>query len=142
MEWVLSAEPARFDRLFESLIMDVLFRFADLQVEAQFNDSNTAHIIYDVLPIDARVNRWGDEIYFEIPAKLDAEEATLELKVGDIGYWPQGACLCLFFGKTPASIDERPRPASEVNLVGTFSTSPELLKKVQAGTKIRVSKRP
>ena len=120
--------------------MDVIFQFGDLQVNAEFNDSNTAHVIYDALPMDAKVNCWGEEIYFEIPAKLAAEDATLDLKVGDIGYWPEGACLCLFFGKTPASIDERPRPASEVTLVGTFLAPLDRLRKVDSGTKVRVFK--
>ena len=121
--------------------MDVIFQFDGLSVEARFNDTGTAEVIYDSLPMESKVNRWGDEIYFEIPAKLGPEKATLELKVGDIGYWPQGACLCLFFGKTPASIDERPMPASEVNLVGTFSATPEVLRKVNAGAEVRVFKR-
>ena len=120
--------------------MDVRFRFGSLEVPAQFNDSSTAQVIYASLPIKSKVNRWGDEIYFEIPTKLGPEDATLDLKVGDIGYWPEGACLCLFFGKTPVSIDERPRPASEVNLIGTFSVSPDVLRKVTSGTKAEVLK--
>ena len=120
--------------------MEVLFRFHNLDVQAKFNDSKTAKLIHDVLPVSSKVNRWGDEIYFEIPEKLPLEDGTLDLKMGDVGYWPEGACLCLFFGKTPASIDGRPRPASEVNLVGTFSASPDVLRKVASGTKVQVLK--
>ena len=120
--------------------MKVLFQFGPLQVEAKFNYSSTAQIIHTALPINSTVSCWGDEIYFQIPVKLPPEEGTLNLKVGDIGYWPEGACLCLFFGKTPASIDERPRPASEVNLIGTFSVSPEVLRKVAPRTKVQVIK--
>jgi len=119
----------------------IAFQFDDLQVSAQLHDCVAAQALHRALPIESKANRWGDEIYFEIPAKLGPEEATLELNVGDIGYWPQGSCLCLFFGRTPASINERPRPASEVNLVGTFSASPEVLRKVRAGSKVRVLKR-
>lgn len=121
--------------------MDVVFRFGNLAIHAHFNESSTAQVIYAALPIDSTVSRWGDEIYFEIPIKLGPEEATLDLNVGDIGYWPEGSCLCLFFGKTPASIDDRPRPASEVNLVGTFAASSEVLRKVASGTKAQVLKR-
>ena len=118
--------------------MDVSFQFGSLRIDTQFNNSKTAQEIYAALPISSKVSRWGDEIYFEIPVKLPSEDGTLDLKVGDIGYWPQGACLCLFFGKTPASIDERPRPASEVNIVGTFSVTPEVLRKIASGTKVQV----
>ena len=120
--------------------MEVLFQFGSLRVDTQLNNSKTAQAIYATLPISSKVSRWGDEIYFEIPVKLPMEEGTLDLKVGDIGYWPEGACLCLFFGKTPASIDDHPRPASEVNLVGTFSVPPEVLRKVASGTKVQVLK--
>ena len=121
--------------------MEILFQFGTLEVKANFNKSNSAQVIATTLPIKSIVNRWGDEIYFEIPIKLPPESATLDLKVGDIGYWPEGACLCLFFGKTPASIDDRPRPASEVNLVGAFYATPEVLRKVTSGTKVQVFKR-
>ena len=118
--------------------MDVLFQLGPLQVEAKFNQSSAAEIIHAALPLDSTVNCWGDEIYFEIPVKCPPEDETLDLKVGDIGYWPEGACLCLFFGKTPVSVDDRPRPASEVNLVGTFSTPPDALRKVTSGTRVQV----
>ena len=120
--------------------MDVLFRFWKFEIEAKFNDSPAASAIYHSLPFTSSVNRWGDEIYFEIPVKLSLQNGTLDVKIGDIAYWPEGACLCLFFGKTPASIDDRPRPASEVNLVGTFSLSPMLLRKVTPGTSVHVLK--
>ena len=82
----------------------------------------------------------GDEIYFEIPVKLPAENATMDLKVGDIGYWPQGSCFCLFFGKTPASTGNEPRPASEVNVVGSFTTSAETLRNVKEGAAVKIVK--
>ncbi|OGW85886.1 MAG: hypothetical protein A3C35_06740 [Omnitrophica bacterium RIFCSPHIGHO2_02_FULL_46_11] len=120
--------------------MDVSFQFGSLAVKAKFNDSNVAQVIYSALPIHSKVNRWGDEIYFEIPEKLPLESGTLNVKIGDIGYWPEGACLCLFFGKTPASIDECPRPASEVTIVGTFTASLDTLRKVVSGIKVQVLK--
>jgi uncharacterized protein len=118
--------------------MPVTFQFGNLEVPATFNDSNTADLILSSLPIESKVNLWGDEIYFEIPVKLEPEEATLDLNVGDIAYWPQGSCLCLFFGKTPASTNDQPRPASEVNRVGRFECSAKVLKKVLEGAHVSV----
>lgn len=118
--------------------MKVCFWFDSVQVQSEWNDSATAREIAKTLPVQSVIRRWGDEIYFEISAKLPDEKATLDLEVGDIGYWPEGACLCLFFGKTPASVDERPRPASGVNLVGKFKVSPAILRKVKSGTSVGV----
>ena len=79
--------------------------------EGVLNDSPIARALAQRLPITATVNRWGDEIYFDVPVKMANTEPTLEVKVGDIAYWPEGPCLCIFFGKTPASRTDEPRPA-------------------------------
>jgi len=34
---------------------------------AVLNDSDPANAIWDALPIEARGNTWGDEIYFGMP---------------------------------------------------------------------------
>ena len=120
--------------------MDVLFRFGKFEIEAKFNDSPAASAIYHSLPFTSSVNRWGDEIYFEIPVKLSLQNGTLDVKIGDIAYWPEGACLCLFFGKTPASKDHEPRPASEVMIMGSFPATPQELRKVSSSTKVSVFK--
>ena len=89
------------------------------QVEAELNDSHTAKLIFDALPINAKAQRWGGEIYFSIPvrAELDAE-ARAVLEAGELGYWPSGNAFCIFFGKTPASQGDEIRAASEVNIIG------------------------
>jgi uncharacterized protein len=38
-----------------------------VQMEAELNDSKTAALIWEALPINAEVSTWGDEIYFTIP---------------------------------------------------------------------------
>ena len=74
-----------------------------VSAEARLNDSKTAGAIWDALPIDAKGQTWGDEIYFGLPfsAPSDAPQETVAL--GDLGYWPPGKAFCIFFGPTPAS---------------------------------------
>lgn len=109
-----------------------------VQMEAELNDSQTATLIWEALPISAAASTWGDEIYFVIPVKTGPENAVSVVKEGDLAYWPEGNCFCIFFGKTPASTDTEIKPASPVNLVGRFSGDPELWKKVSAGGTIRL----
>ncbi len=53
---------------------------------AVLNDSDTANAIWDALPIEARGNTWGDEIYFGIPVYLDeAEDSQEVVALGDLG---------------------------------------------------------
>jgi len=109
-----------------------------VQMEAELNDSQTATLIWEALPISAAASTWGDEIYFVIAVKTGTENAVSVVREGDLAYWPEGNCFCIFFGKTPASTDTEIKPASPVNLVGRFSENPELWKKVSAGDTIRL----
>jgi len=109
-----------------------------VQMEAELNDSKTAALIWEALPLSAAASTWGDEIYFAIPVKIGLKNAVSVVQKGDLAYWPEGRCFCIFFGKTPASTDTEIKPASPVNLVGRFSGDPELWKKVAAGDTIRL----
>jgi len=100
----------------------------------------TAESLWNALPIDGRADRWGDEIYFGIPVKLDAENASEDVEVGDVGYWPPGNAFCIFFGRTPASIGNEPRAASPVNVFGKILGDSAVFRKVRSGSKIRIEK--
>lgn len=108
-------------------------------LKGELFDSPCAQAIYSSLPIETRPNEWGDEFYFQIPVTMPLDgSATTKVKVGDIGYWPPGQALALFFGPTPMSTGPDPVPASEVNLVGRILDDPGLLKKEKGQRKIRI----
>jgi uncharacterized protein len=113
----------------------------DIALRAELFDTACAQGIVERLPIEAEPNEWGDEFYFEIPvtASLD-ETATTRVKIGDIGYWPPGRAMALFFGPTPISTGSDPVPASAVNLVGKIIDDATLLKKASGATKIRIER--
>lgn len=119
--------------------MRVLFKAESASFEAEFNESPAAKEILAHLPITSRVSTWGDEIYFDIGIACPRGEETMGLSVGDIGYWPSGECLCVFFGRTPASSGDAPVPASPVAVVGKTSVSAQLLRSIRDGEKITVS---
>jgi hypothetical protein len=112
----------------------------EVEMEAQLNDSQTAKAIWDALPIQARGNTWGDEIYFSIPVQAKAENPTEEVEVGDLGYWPPGHAFCIFFGPTPVSSGPKPKPASAVNPLGKVLGDPKAFKKVRSGTEIKLER--
>jgi hypothetical protein len=108
-------------------------------LSAELFDSPCARAVFSCLPIETRPNEWGDEFYFEIPVSMPLDEsATNNVKAGDIGYWPPGKALALFFGPTPMSTGTDPVPASEVNLVGRILDDPTLLRKEKGAAKIRI----
>jgi hypothetical protein len=102
----------------------------DLKFEAELNDTKIAEEIYKVLPIETEGNTWGNEIYFEIPVEMENENPTENIKVGDLTYWPEGDGFCIFYGRTPASTDDEPKPASPVTVIGGIQGELEQLKKI------------
>jgi len=112
----------------------------EAKASAELNESKTAQKIWEALPIEGRVNTWGEEIYFSIPANLPPEEAKELVSQGDLGYWPPGKAFCIFFGPTPVSQGGEIRPASPVNVFGKIIGDPKVFKKVESGTKIIVEK--
>lgn len=112
----------------------------DVKMGAELNDSETAQEIWEALPIEGRVNTWGDEIYFSIPVNTGLENAKAEVSEGDLGYWPPGNAFCIFFGPTPASQGDEIRPASPVNIFGKIIGDPKVFKKINSGAKITIEK--
>jgi uncharacterized protein len=110
-------------------------------VEAEFFETACAKQVVDALPIEARPLVWGDEFYFEIPVTCPLDQtATSSVKVGDIGYWPPGSALALFFGPTPLSRGPEPVPASEVNVIGRIKDDPTALKKAKGAVRLRIER--
>ena len=112
-----------------------------IETTAELNDSATALAIYDMLPIEARGNLWGEEIYFRIPVDVPlSEDARVEMAVGELGYWPPGNAFCIFFGPTPASIGPEPQAASPVNPVGHVACDATIFKSVRDGEIVTLSR--
>jgi hypothetical protein len=120
----------------------IKIKAGNVEADAGLNDSPAAQKIWEALPIEARANTWGDEIYFAIPVKASLEKTAQELvQVGDLGYWPTGNAFCIFFGPTPMSRGDEVRPASAVNVIGKVAGDAKVFKKVPSGAKVRIEKR-
>jgi len=103
-------------------------------------NKKTSEALWNALPIEDTANRWGEEIYFEIPVTVGLEEAQQTVDVGDIAYWPPGKAFCIFFGPTPASKGKEPRAASPVNVFAKIVGDPLVFRKVKDGDKVRIEK--
>jgi len=111
-----------------------------IETTAELNYTKTAQAIWEALPIEGRVNLWGDEIYFSIPLSLKLEAGQELVNIGDLGYWPDGNAFCIFFGPTPASHGDEIRPASPVTVFGKVTSDATVFKRIAARTKITVRK--
>ena len=111
---------------------------ADVEVTAELNDSATAELIWNALPIEASGSTWGDEIYFRTSIEDQERDSQEVVDMGDVAFWPPGQALCLFFGPTPMSRGDEIRPASAVNVVGKIEGDPTVLKSVPSGSRVLV----
>ena len=110
-----------------------------IQVEAELNESPTAKSIAEALPIKAKGSRWGGEIYFSIPVRVELEADSRDiLEAGELGYWPTGNAFCIFFGPTPASAADEIRAASAVNIIGKVKGDLSQLPNVPDGADVLI----
>ena len=108
-------------------------------MEFEFNNTKTAEAIKNIIPINGIVNRWGDEIYFEIPLRIKEKENTKQImEMGDVAYWREGNCFCIFFGRTPLSKDDKPVAADLVNVFGKIKGDISILKKSEDRDEIKI----
>ena len=114
-------------------------QFAEFSVTAELNETPTARAIRDKLPFSSRVNRWGEEIYFDTPVNEELEvTATDVVEKGEIGYWPPGKAIAIFFGPTPASVTDECRAASPVNVFAQIEGDLTKLSSVSSGSPVSV----
>ena len=113
---------------------------AGVEALADLNDTRTASAIWDALPLEATGNRWGDEIYFDIPVRRETEKGQVVVQPGDLGYWAPGMAFCVFFGPTPASKGDEVRAASVVTVIGRVRGDPRVFRSVPDGAIVRLSK--
>ena len=92
------------------MVKNITIQAGDVILSAELNETDTAHAVWDALPIHANGNTWGHEIYFQIQVESNLENGQEIVELGDLAYWPPGSAFCLFFGLTPASQgDEGPK---------------------------------
>jgi hypothetical protein len=109
-------------------------------LHAQLYESNTSRAFFELLPLKVAMGRWGDEYYGDCGLSVQLEhDARADMEVGELAIWPQGSALCIFFGPTPASVDDRPRAVSPVNPIGRIQEDTEFLKSLPPSIDVEVA---
>lgn len=103
----------------------------EVVVIATLNESDTARLIREALPIGSSAKLWGDEVYFDAPIIAREEDPVPDVPSGTVAYWPPGRALCLFFGE---------KPYSPVNVVGRIEGDAGVLANVRNGDAVRVER--
>ena len=109
-------------------------------VGATLRETPTARAFVASLPVTAKAQTWGEEVYFEIPvaAKLEAD-AKQVVPPGTVCFWTEGNSLALPWGRTPVSESDEPRLVTRCNVLGAIDGDPRQLASVRGGDDITVS---
>lgn len=109
--------------------MRICIEEAGVEMTARLNDSETAALLRDALPLESTAQTWGAEVYFSVPVETGEEDPQAAVAPGAVGYWPPGEAVCLFFGQ---------QPVSPVNPIGVMEGDPGVLEAVRDGHVVRL----
>ena len=109
--------------------MRIVIEEAGVDMTVALNDSTTARLLWEELPLESPAQVWGAEVYFSVPVETGEEDPQAAVRPGAVGYWPPGAALCLFFGQ---------QPVSPVNPVGDLEGDLRPLEAVRDGQSVRL----
>jgi len=123
-----------------SIMARLRFDFGTLTLDAELLETPTGRAVAAALPVSSSALTWGEEVYFEVPVKVAAEnDARAVVTAGEIAYWPDGHCIALGFGRTPISRGDETRLASPCNIFAKAIGNVKALAKVKAGAKVNVT---
>jgi len=118
----------------------IRFDFGRLALEAELLDTPTAKAVAAALPLTSSALTWGEEVYFEVPVRVEREAAARAVVTpGEIAYWPEGPAIAIGFGRTPISQGNETRLASRCNVFARALADVRQLAEVKAGSTVVVS---
>lgn len=122
----------------------ICIKIGKLELFAETTNENpeTEKRVLEQLPIKGLAQRWGEEIYFQVAFDIALQTGRQECELGEIGFWPDGPAIAIFFGKTPASTGSNPKAYSPCNFFARLSGNidRQALNAVKDGEKIVVSR--
>lgn len=119
--------------------MKIRIGWGSQRITATLEETPTSAKLKAALPFESRANRWGKEIYFEIPVESSLEpDAKQVVDPGTVCFWVEGKSLALPYGPTPVSKGDECRLVARVNILGRLDSDPAILDTVKEGERIRV----
>jgi len=108
-------------------------------VTASLDDTPSTRALVAALPLRAKAQTWGEEIYFEIPVEAALErDAKQVVAPGTVCFWVEGTSLALPWGRTPLSEGDQPKLVTRCNVLGKIEGDARPLSAVRSGDPITI----
>ena len=110
------------------------------EASAILEDTPNARALVSALPVNAKAQTWGEEVYFELPVRAKLEAGAQQVvPAGSVCFWVEGSSLALPWGRTPVSEGDESRLVTRCNVLGRIDGEPRQLASVRSGDSITVS---
>ena len=80
----------------------IVLQFPDFNLEAELFDQVIAEKLFENIPAEIHLTRWGNELYGPIKQDFGTNSPVPVIPEGGIAYTNQGNYVCIFFGQNPA----------------------------------------
>ena len=95
------------------MIKKLILKFNSKLFKINLRNTETSRLIANSIPINSKIQIWGEEIFFNTNLQIKLEDDAKEvMKLGELAFWTEGSAIAIGYGKTPVSIDQ------EIRLIG------------------------
>ena len=97
----------------------LILKFNSKLFEINLRNTETARLIAKSIPINSKIQTWGEEIFFNTNLKVKLEDNARDImQLGELAFWTEGSAIAIGYGKTPVSIDQEIRLIGPCNVWG------------------------
>ena len=97
----------------------LILKFNSKLFKVNLRDTETARLISKSVPINSKIQMWGEEIFFNTNLQVALENDAKEvMQLGELAFWTEGSAIAIGYGKTPVSIDQEIRLIGPCNVWG------------------------
>ena len=88
----------------------LILKFNSKLFKINLRNTETSRLITNSIPINSKIQIWGEEIFFNTNLQIKLEDDAKEvMKLGELAFWTEGSAVAIGYGKTPVSMDQEIR---------------------------------
>ena len=113
--------------------------FKNKELILTLRNTKTANAIFKASPFKANIQKWGEEIFFNIPLKVDLEkEAKSVIEFGEVAFWTEGSAIAIGYGPTPISTKDEIKLVAPCNIWADSKFDKDFFRDVYEEDKVEV----